>query len=203
MSKYTVQDISEENSVNVFKGSLDNNFFLIDDFGPKDKYPDIDGQIRLRDGKGNYLNKYLHFQLKGVMNLKNHKFFCKRTIIDYLLSTNVPTLLIVVDQSTSRAYWFFMDDKFARRSDLSRDKKGRTLYLAKHVIDSNSPELNEKWARIAKKDNYEDLSNALDTITANYQKSVVKCVGLLYLLRKVNKADIISLFNKFLGIDGK
>jgi len=42
--------------------------FLLNDFkrtSGKDSYVNIDGQIMLRDGKVNYLNLYLHYQLKN------------------------------------------------------------------------------------------------------------------------------------------
>ena len=32
MSKYRIQDLIEENGIKILKGSLDSNFFLINDF---------------------------------------------------------------------------------------------------------------------------------------------------------------------------
>ena len=101
MAKYTIQDTIEENGIKILKSSLDSNFFLVNDFADvvgKDKYPDIDGQIRLRDGNGTYLNCYLHYQTKSHSLVKNPKsYFLSRNIIDYLMDTNVPTLFFVVD----------------------------------------------------------------------------------------------------------
>ena len=65
MTKYLQQDIIDEKGQAIFENSLDPSFFLINSFGKKDKYPDIDGQIRFRDGRGNYLNKYLHSLVSG------------------------------------------------------------------------------------------------------------------------------------------
>jgi Domain of unknown function (DUF4365) len=100
MSKFTVQDTIEEQGRELFNGSLDPNFFIINDFAAlaaKDRYPDIDGQIRLRDGHENYLNRYLHYQLKSTSNMQDEKYSCSGDIFDYLVSTNVPTLLIFSD----------------------------------------------------------------------------------------------------------
>ena len=85
MSKYKKQDLIEEDSKLILERSLDRNFFIVSDFGKKDKYPNIDGQIRLRDGKGNYLNRYLHYQLKGAEKFKNNGStdFCVGTYLTF------------------------------------------------------------------------------------------------------------------------
>lgn len=56
MSKYKPQDTIAEQGRPIFLQALNPHFFLPNDFGikaGKDIYPDIDGIVRLRDGKGN------------------------------------------------------------------------------------------------------------------------------------------------------
>ncbi len=80
MSKYTIQDTIEEDGIKILKNKLNSNFFLINDFADivgKDKYPDIDGQIRLRDGNGTYLNRYLHYQTKSHKKINPKKILFK------------------------------------------------------------------------------------------------------------------------------
>lgn len=204
MSKYTVQDPIEEKGINIFRNSLDPNFFLISDFSSivgKDRVPDIDGQIRLRDGNGRYLNKYFHYQIKSTENLINSKYFCSRCILDYLVSSNVPTLIFVVDIKSENTFWYFLDKNTKRALNLSKDNKGRTLDLSKYVVKNNSIELNQIWQKYAKGDDYQKLSNSLNLIVSDYQMNVVNCVGLLHLLQRVSKSNLPPLFNKILNVD--
>ncbi|GAH46608.1 unnamed protein product, partial [marine sediment metagenome] len=146
MSKYTMQDTIEENGRKIFENALDTNYFLLNDFAKtvgKDKYPDIDGQIRLRDGNRTYLNRYLHYQLKSHQQIKNpEKYYCPRKIINYLIDTNVPTILLVVDVDRQRTYWIFIDAQIESNLNLKKDNKGRSFDLTSNVISNNSAELN-------------------------------------------------------------
>lgn len=185
-------------------GALDPNFFLLSDFSVvvgKDKYPDIDGLIRLRDGNGKYLNKYLHYQLKSTEQLKNKKYACSRGIFDYLLDTNVPTLLFVVAVKSKGVFWFFLDKKAASDLGLQNDRRGRTLDLSNHEIGNNSLQLNQLWQKYAKHSNYEELNNSLNKIASDFHENVVKCVGLLYLLQRVSKDKLPELFSKILNVE--
>lgn len=199
MTKYLQQDITEESGNKLFHSALDTNFFLVNDWGPKDKYPDIDGQIRLRDGRGSYLNKYLHYQVKATGKLKGEKFFCKRGILDYLAETNVPTLLFVVDTVTSKVYWYCMTKEM--RAELSKDTKGRTLDLHDTLISGNSAELQSLWESIAKEDNYIKISDSLKKIITDFSSKVIGCVGLLHLLQKLKKEKAVEVFGSLLQID--
>ena len=108
MSKYTQQDEINEKGDKIFQSSLDESYFSINPFNGNKA--DIDGEIRLRDGKGRYLEKYLHYQLKSKKSVKNNKYYCRRKVIDYLINSSVPTLLFVVDTTTQKVYWFFFDE---------------------------------------------------------------------------------------------
>lgn len=204
MSKYTMQDTIEENGRKIFENALDTNYFLLNDFAKtvgKDKYPDIDGQIRLRDGNRTYLNRYLHYQLKSHQQIKNpEKYYCPRKIINYLIDTNVPTILLVVDVDRQRTYWIFIDAQIESNLNLKKDNKGRSFDLTSNVISNNSAELNAKWLKFAKEDNYEKVSNELSKIISKFKLNVKSCLGLLFLLERVEKQKLSKYFSQLLKI---
>ena len=204
MPKYTIQDIIEEKGRNFLVSTLDENFFLLNDFSiivGKDKYPNIDGQIRLRDGNGVYLNRYLHYQLKSHQQIKNpKKYYCPRKIINYLIDTNVPTLLFVVDVDRKKTYWVFIDAQIKNKLNLKKDNKGRSFDLTSNVISNNSAGLNAKWLKFAKEDNYEKVSNELSKIINKFKLNVKSCLGLLFLLERVEKQKLPKYFSQLLKI---
>lgn len=149
MSKYTTQNTIEEEGIKTLKGSLDSNFFLINDCADivgKDKYPDIDGQIRLRDGNGTYLNRYLQYQTKIHKKISNpKKYLLNRKIIEHLIETNVPTLFFIVTTESNQCFWVFITSQIKKQFNLYKDKKGRHIDLTKNEIQNNSSTLNETW----------------------------------------------------------
>ncbi len=205
MSQYTKQDTIEEDGRKLFQESLDSNFFLSNDLGVmsgKDKYPDIDGQIRLRDGKGNYLNRYLHYQLKSTRNLQSEKYHCDGAILDYMVSTNVPTLLIVADIANKKVYWFFIDQYQKRKLGITNNNSGKTLDLSSRVIDiSNGLRINQLWQQFSKEDNFIKLNDSVSKIASAFHQDIQKCLGLLYLLQSVSKTELFDLFNSILQIE--
>ena len=204
MSKYKIQDIIEEKGRDIFLNKLDKNYFLLDDFSirtGKDKYPDIDGQIRLRDGNGIYLNRYLHYQLKSHKQINNpKKYYCLRKIINYLIDTNVPTILFVVDVDRQRTYWSFIDTQIESKLNLKKDNSGRSFDLTSNEINNNSAELNAKWLKFAKEDDYEKVSSGLSKIINKFELNITSCLGLLFLLKKVKKQGLSKYFSQLLKI---
>lgn len=204
MSKYTIQDIIEEKGRDIFLNKLDKNYFLLDDFSirtGKDKYPDIDGQIRLRNGNGIYLNRYLHYQLKSHKQINNpKKYYCLRKIINYLIDTNVPTILFVVDVDRQRTYWSFIDTQIESKLNLKKDNSGRSFDLTSNEINNNSAELNAKWLKFAKEDDYEKVSKGLNKIINIFELNITSCLGLLFLLKKVKKQELSKYFSQLLKI---
>lgn len=206
MTQYTKQDTIEENGINLFRGLLDPNFFLLNDFATsagKDKYPNIDGQIRLRDGRGHYLNLYLHYQLKSTEDLQNEKYSCDKDILDYLISTNIPTLLIIADIKNQKVYWFFINDNQKKKLGLKeKDNSGKTLDLSSNIINSNEAlQLNQTWQEIAREDDYTKLNNSVSKISNSFHEDIQKCLGLLYLLQRIPKNKLVELFNNLLQIE--
>lgn len=204
MSEYTIQDTIEENGLKVLDHSLDPNFFLINDFAKtvgKDKYPDIDGQIRLRDGNGTYLDKYLHYQIKSHKKIKNlRKYLLSRKIIDYLVETNVPTLFFVVETKSERCFWFFITPQTKRQFNLSKDNKGRHINLEKNEIKNNSQALNQIWQKLAKGDSYKEIVDELDKIFDKFKINIQVSLGVLYLFGAIKKQDFLKIFSDLLNI---
>ncbi|EKD73162.1 MAG: hypothetical protein ACD_45C00426G0004 [uncultured bacterium] len=126
MSKYTVQDQIEEQSIIIIRKCLDSNLFDTTNLAEKDKNPDTDGHIRLRDTKGNYLNKYVHVQIKGSANLST-KYHCTKKIVDFACTTNVPFILLIVDVTKGRLFWHVPKAK--------NKNKGYTVELIDEVND--------------------------------------------------------------------
>lgn len=204
MSKYAMQDTIEEDGRKILENALDTNYFLLNDFAKtagKDKYPDIDGQIRIRDGNGIYLNKYLHYQLKSHKQIRSpKKYYCPRKIINYLIDTNVPTILFVVDVERQRTYWIFIDKQTKAKFNLKKDNRGRSFDLTPNEINNNSPELSAKWIKFAKKDSYEEVSNELSEIMSKFKFNLKSCLGLLFLLERVEKQKLSKYFSRLLKI---
>lgn len=196
MSKYTQQDEIDEKGSKIVQSSLDESYFSVNPFNGKT--PDIDGEIRLRDGKGQNLEKYLHYQQKSKKSIRNNKYFCERSVIDYLIQSSVPTLLFVVDTTTQKPYWFFFDEKTKKSLKLDSDTKGRTLDLTGREIGGNSSELNGRWQKFAKRQSYRELSESLTDLARSFEENTVKCVGLLYLVRAIPKEKVASIFSKIL-----
>jgi hypothetical protein len=198
MTKYTKQDEIDEKGGKILQSSLDESYFSVNPFDGRT--PDIDGEIRLRDGKGRYLEKYLHYQQKSKKLIKNNKYFCKRSVIDYLVNSSVPTLLFVIDTTAQKAYWFFFDEKTKKSLKLHSDTKGRTLDLTGREIGGNSSELNGRWQQFVKKQSYRELSQSLTDLARSFEENTVKCVGLLYLIRAIPKGKVATIFSKILKV---
>lgn len=147
MSKYST-DIIDENGQKIFNNSIDANYVQIQPAGSNDKTPDIDGFLRLRDGKGNYLNKKLDYQLKSTTELKNNKFTFSKKVIQYQLSCNVPTLTFVVDISKKKTYWYYIRDHI-EELNLNKDYGSKTVDLTPFEIKGDSKHLKEIWEKIA------------------------------------------------------
>ncbi len=201
MSKYTIQDTIEENGVKILKNKLDSNFFLINDFADivgKDKYPDIDGQIRLRDGNGTYLNRYLHYQTKSHKKIIPEKYYLDKDIINYLIETNVPTLFFVVDTKYEKVFWFFISQNDRKTFN---PEKGKSINLSSNEINSeNIQEVHQSWQIFSKRDSYKNLVDGLDKILDKFKLNIQFCLGILYLFRAIKKQEFPKIISNLLNI---
>lgn len=200
MSKFGKgQSINERGSA-ILRKTLAGDFFMQEEWGPNDNYPDIDGEIRLRDGKDTNLSKYLHYQLKSKEKLKSPKYSCSKKDLLYLTDpeSNVPTLLFVVDVEKEKVYWFFAKKDF--HEDLSTGEKSFTLDLTDYEITGNLTDLQKTWAEFAKTSNYDQVSESLKKIITDFTANVIHCVGLLYLVQRIPKLATVEVFKKLLNI---
>ena len=201
MSKYTNQDRSDERGQNIFQYKFDENLFDIMPFGRHDKTPDIDGVVRLRDGKGTSLNKYLHYQLRSRKEIKNGKFNCDRRTIDFLRSTNVPTVLVLVANSSEKVYWYYFDDKKVKSLRLGSDNKGRTLYVGDYEVKrDNQVEIHKAWVAIGRESDYEKSNTTLQKSVSDFGHNMELVLGLLYLLQKTEKSRVADIMGGLLQI---
>ena len=179
MSKFIQSNEIDELGGKILKLALLESYFgLLPIDG---NYPDIDGEIRLRDGISNNLNKFLHYQLKSKTSINGEKFFCSRKIINYLTTSSVPTLLFVVNISTKKVYWFFFDERIKRSFGLEKDKKGRTINLrGREVNRTIASDLCGKWSLFAQTQTYREVSESLKEVVNEFENNSINCVGLLY-----------------------
>lgn len=202
MSQYLQQDLIEEDGIKVLTPLLESNFFLVNDWAKmvwKDKYPDIDWQIRLRDGEWNYLNKYLHYQTKSHKQIKNlKKYYIEEKIIIYLAETNVPTLIFIVDTSLKKCYWYYIEK--TKLLNMMLKKTGPSVDISENEINGNCLELKNLWAKIAQNDNDKEMSSKLDIITSKFNLNIKACLGILYLFNAVQKTKLPQEFSKLLNI---
>lgn len=148
MSEFDENTIIDEKALKILALAFDELYIDFQSNGSKDKTEDIDGYIRLRDGKKTYLNSFFNFQSKGTKNLANNKFRFSRDDIDHQLSSNVPTLMFVVDVVTKKCFWYYFKEN-AEKLDIGRSYKTITIDLTGFEIDSNSKELKERWEKIS------------------------------------------------------
>ncbi|MGA2680062.1 MAG: DUF4365 domain-containing protein [Sedimentisphaerales bacterium] len=201
MSKYTPQDMSDERGQTILEYTCREELFLITPFGKKDKMPDIDGTIRLRDGRGNYLNKFLHYQLKTCSKITSARFYCSQNVVEFLLDTNTPTLLLIVDKEKEKVYWYHLTKSEIERIRTYSSSKGITLNLAdKEISKQNQEAVNAEWSRIAHETNYEKSIIALSNISQRTVENAKRIIGLLYLLQKGTIDTFAKLTTAILGL---
>lgn len=199
MSKFKIQKIINKESVRVLKENLDPAYF--DDFIIEGNYEDIDGLIRLGDGKGTYYNKTLHFQLRGIKKLKANKYSCDIKTVKYLIDCPNPTVLLVAEIETNKLFWFFFDEKEKKVYREKKNVRSVTINLEGREVTRGSAEsLNARWRLLSKTPAFRELSKSLTDITKAIEENIVKCVGLLYLIKVVKKQEYIELFSKVLSI---
>lgn len=201
MSKYSTQDILDEKGQAIFQKTCDNRLFDVSFFGYHDKTPDIDGRIRLRDEKGENLNRHLDFQLKSPKKIKNNKIYCKHKIIKYFLTTNVPTILIIVEVSTEKVFWHYIEPKNKNFLRLCEEGKGTTLDLTKGEFGQNNQKpIHSEWLSISS-NNYEKSKTILHEIAFEFATDLTNLMGLLFLLQKVEIKKSTDILSSILKLD--
>jgi len=148
MSEFSEQTIIDEKGLKILALAFDELFIDIQSFGAKDKTADVDGRVRLRDGKSKNLNKVLEFQLKSTKKVKDNKHRFDRKDIDYQLTCNIPTLMFVVDVTNKKTYWYYFPNN-VDKLDIGKSYETKTLDLTGCEVDGNSKELKELWEKIA------------------------------------------------------
>jgi hypothetical protein len=201
VSKVTKQQIIDEKGGRIFESLVEESLFDVRGQGQHDKTPDYDGTISLRDGKGTYLSKHLHYQLKSQEEIKGGKFYCRRKVADYLLETNFPTILILVDVQKKKVFWYFLNKTKARAMGFPGKKKGLPINVSKHEFRrDNQPKIHAEWQRIAHESNYEKSKSALANISACFEANVRSALGILFILQKIHKDKLGKVWKNVIGI---
>ncbi len=201
MSKVSKQQLTDEKGSRIFESVVDRRLFDVQSHGQHDKTPDVDGTIRLRDGQGRYLNKYLHYQLKSAGEIKGGQFYCRRKVVEYLLETNIPTVLIVVDVGKRQVFWYFLSRRIAQGMGLSKNKRGSTIDVSPYELrGDNQEKIHEEWQNIAHESDYERSKSALAEIAGEFEANVRSALGVLFLLQKVQRDKVGEIWKSLLGI---
>ncbi len=193
MSKYTKADTIEEDGINIFRSLLDTKSFYVQDYSSiaKDRLPDIDGRIRLRDRKGKYTHSLLDYQIKSHKKMSNFANYSpKRSVLDYIAKSSVQTILIVVDVKSKRAFWSYLDER-AKKKVLA-NKKGIRLPLYE-IFASHMQSLHQEWDKIAFKVDSSKAKVAIDELTKSYKNNVYLVLGFISMFQIVSKNRLEKL----------
>ena len=197
------QEEIDQQGQGVLVSTLSSRYFLIESLGGnKSNYPDIDGVIQLKDSNGIRLNKYLFYQLKSKEHVKNGKYYCERPFIEYWGKTNIPTVLIVVDITDEKVYWHYLDNNGAKKLIRDLDQKGITFDLnAQEITRKNSHEVNAIWETFANRTNLKESQDALAEVSDEFEQNLSDFIGLLCLLQRSEKNQVIETFGSILRIE--
>ena len=172
MSSFSTQDIVDERGGKLLAMSLDERYIHFKPWSSDDKTADSDGRLRLRDGKSQYINKILEYQQKSEETVKDNKFYFRRKVIDYLITTNIPTLAFVVDVKREKVFWYYFGDK-VEELNLNDDNSGRTIDLIEYEVNGNCAQLEKIWEKIAKTEPPQPDTSGGGSLTGQ-ESSVIK-----------------------------
>lgn len=164
MSKFSKQENIDKRGGKILGFISDEKYIDIQPFAVNDKTEDVDGRLRLRDGKSKNLNKILEYQLKSSEKITNNKFKFSRKDIDYQLDSNIPTLMFIVDTTSEKVFWYYFPHH-KDSLDLTVNYKYKTIDLSEFKIKKGSSKnLKDVWSRIAVSQAFVESNNTLNNI---------------------------------------
>jgi len=195
MSKYSIQDTISSNGINILFSSINMQFFIFTDFerrSGKDRFPDIDGIIKLKDEEDELL---LHYQIKSHQKIPNiKKYRIPKKDINYLTKTNVPTLFFMVDIANKNSYWYFLNKNI-------NPPKSITVDISTNIIKYEKTEdLYLKWKTIAKPNKYSEAKKNIVRISEKFELNVQTSLGVLYLFGAIKKQEFHKIISDLLNI---
>ena len=197
MSKYSTKDITDKKGQILLESTLPPEWIEVVFFGSNDKTADIDGTLRLRDGKGANLNEFLFFQLKSTDQADPAYIDLKKNTIDFLCDSTVPTILFVADVQSKVVYWHIVDASQASK----RKTQGWRVKLSDSISIDAFQHIRTTWRSIARKSNLVTSNSQLKAITSDYLADLRNIVGLLHLLKRARRKTFPALSSDFLGVE--
>ena len=214
MSFYTKQDRCDERAGVIITKKLVAEYGHLFDFQPhgiKDKTPDTDGFLRLREKYdvpvkskvGENLNKTFFFQQKGKSGVNNNSYTCKNKIVDYLIDTNLPTILFVVDikAGTEKIYWFY--PSVVNVEDLKR-ARGRGYTKVDNLIPLTTSEdvdyLYSYLRNIGVRNEFSECSENVRKAAIDLRDKLSLIGGILYLVGKFGAGEYQDKLNRITGL---
>lgn len=197
MSRVSQNDITDEEGQDLLRSVLPKELFFVDVNGSSDKTPDFDGLLRLRDGKGNYLNEFVLFQLKSTKKANTKSINLTKSTVEFLCDSSVPTILFVADVSAKIVYWHIVDIAVASK----RKTKGLRVELSESISLDTIKYIHSSWRSIARKSNLTESNEKLRAISSDYLNDLRSVIGLLHLLKRARRKTFPSIASQFFGID--
>jgi len=140
---------SEQRSADILQYHLDRRFV----YGvpnTSDKKPNSDGLLTITDGRG-IPTGYIDIQLKTMQpaHYKKPRFACERKLLAYASGSQLPVILIAVDQLNEKPYWLYLDP--APVKDWQKKGRGKTVTIAippENIICRGNTDYIAEWTKI-------------------------------------------------------
>lgn len=200
-AKHSNQSQSEIVSVNISEGLLLNRGFY-PYLSKNDKTPNIDGSIDINDNNGFPLGK-IEVQIKTLPEQYIRRSFnATLKMLVYARDSQLPFVLIVVDQIKKKAFWKEITPEFAReRIGTAIDKNPTQKTIVIHFDEENelsNDGLYNKWLQIIKTNklilkNWSKVNSEIE----DYRMQVLSLVNELEEIDSETDNDFIFL-NKYL-----
>lgn len=189
----TNNDLAENTSV-LWLELLFNREDIATNFEKRDKKPDIDGSFTILNNRR--FDARLEAQIK-TYNLKKSrgqaKYSCDTKFIYYALKNRISCIILfVVDNSTNKAYWKYLSQKFIDSLNLKDEQKEVTIHFNdnEYVSYDNIEECLAIW-----KSHFNIKNNAIFIEDDNIEKSNEK-------ISQINKyltnSDLSAFDNKYI-----
>jgi|GEM_PF-4768275 len=198
---------------NLFTGKY-GHLFDLQPHGIKDKTPDTDGFLRLREGynpEGMQTNKIRNLPKTFFYQLKTTCKDCrsyplKPKDLSHFLSTNLPTLLFVVNLSLKaepKVSWFYFDNSFIASNQLKLPvEKGLSIPLNWLNSENDIMALYHYLHGLGIRNELADCPVEIRDASLHIKDELSKVAALLFLVAPISATNYKEVIAKCLDIPG-
>jgi hypothetical protein len=155
------RDLTERQAITYLNNMLLASERILSNLTVGDKNAHIDGYIELKEINGDDIGK-LEVQVKGKKSIKSPNHPCTIDFLQYCLNQTIsPVILILVDISSQKAYWMYMDKlrcQNALTDITNKNQKSTTLQFSidnyiqnnytQHCVDKFTKIINDHKVKI-------------------------------------------------------